>query len=56
LAGGFQDFAKVSKIYVLRRAADGSQKILPFNYKQVIKGRALDQNVQLQPGDTVVTP
>lgn len=56
LAGGFQDFAKVSKTYVLRRAADGSQKMLPFDYKQVIKGRALDQNVQLQPGDTVVTP
>ena len=56
LAGGFQDFAKVTKIYVLRRMADGSQQMLPFNYKQVIKGRALDQNVQLQPGDTVVAP
>jgi polysaccharide export outer membrane protein len=56
LAGGFQDFAKITKIYVLRRGADGSQKILPFNYKRVIKGQALDENVQLQPGDTVVAP
>jgi polysaccharide biosynthesis/export protein len=56
LAGGFQDFAKVTKVYVLRRSPDGSQKMLHFNYKQVIKGEALDQNIQLQPGDTVVAP
>lgn len=56
LAGGFQDFAKVSKIYVLRKMPDGSQKLFPFNYKQVIRGRLLDQNIELQNGDTVVVP
>jgi len=56
LAGGFQEFARVSKIYILRRNADGTTRMLPFNYKQVIKGHALDQNVQLRPGDTVVAP
>jgi polysaccharide export outer membrane protein len=56
MAGGFQDFAKSSKIYVLRRQADGSRTMLPFNYKTVIKGRGLEQNVELQPGDTVVVP
>jgi polysaccharide biosynthesis/export protein len=56
LAGGFQDFAKVSKIYVLRRMPDGSQRMLPFNYKLVIKGKRLDENIELQSGDTVVVP
>lgn len=56
LAGGFQDFAKVTKIYVLRRMPDGSQKMLPFNYKLVIKGKRLDENIDLQSGDTVVVP
>ncbi len=56
LAGGFQDFAKTSKIYVLRRMPDGSQKMLPFNYKSVIKGKNLDENIELQSGDTVVVP
>jgi polysaccharide biosynthesis/export protein len=56
VAGGFQDFAKSGKIYVLRRETDGSRKMLPFNYKLVIKGRGLDQNVELQSGDTVVVP
>lgn len=56
LAGGFQDFARVKKIYVLRHLADGTTKMLPFNYRQVIKGNGLGQNVELQPGDTVVVP
>lgn len=56
LAGGFQDFAKVNKIYVLRRMPDGSQQMLPFNYKLVIKGKRLDENVALQSGDTIVVP
>jgi polysaccharide export outer membrane protein len=56
IAGGFQEFAKSNKIYVLRRQADGSRRMLPFNYKLVIKGRGLDQNVELQSGDTIVVP
>ncbi len=56
MAGGFRDFAKTGSIYVLRQHADGSHERTPFNYKQVISGRSLQQNVQLQPGDTVVVP
>jgi polysaccharide export outer membrane protein len=54
--GGFQDFARITKIYVLRRAADGSTAMLPFNYKQAIKGNSLNQNVELVSGDTIVVP
>ena len=39
LAGGFRDFAKQKSIYVLRQNADGSQIRIPFNYKEVIKGK-----------------
>ena len=56
LAGGFRDFAKETKIYVLRVQPDGSHARLPFNYKRVVKGKHLEQNVQLQSGDTVVVP
>ncbi len=56
LVGGFRDFASTKKIYVLRVLADGRSERLPFNYKSVIKGEKLEQNVQLQPGDTVVVP
>lgn len=56
IAGGLRDFAKKSKIYVLRVTAEGSRARLQFNYKEVIKGQSLAQNVELQPRDTVVVP
>lgn len=55
-AGGFQDFAKQKNIYVLRKTTNGSESRLPFNYKEVIKGRNLDQNIKLEPNDTIVVP
>jgi polysaccharide export outer membrane protein len=56
LAGGFRDFAKQKSIYVLRQNSDGTQARLPFNYKDVVKGKNSEQNVRLQPNDTVVVP
>ena len=56
LAGGFRDFAKQKAIYVLRQGPDGSQARLPFNYKDVVKGRNSLQNVLLQSNDTIVVP
>lgn len=50
-ANGLQEFANGKKIYVLR----GTQRI-PFNYKEVIHGKNMAQNIQLQPGDHVVVP
>jgi polysaccharide biosynthesis/export protein len=54
-AGGFSPFASLKNIYVLRNQ-DGAQVKLPFNYKKVIKGQNMQQNVQLRPGDTIVVP
>jgi polysaccharide export outer membrane protein len=56
IAGGFRDFAKQKKVYVLRTEANGKQVRLPFNYKEVIKGKNPAQNIELQPRDTVVIP
>ncbi|MDE3198082.1 MAG: polysaccharide biosynthesis/export family protein [Acidobacteriota bacterium] len=54
-AGGLGDFARRSKIYVLRQDTNGSVK-LPFDYDAVVKGRKPDQNVVLKRGDTIVVP
>lgn len=50
-AGGIQEFGNAKKIYILR----GDQRI-PFNYKDVLKGKNMDQNILLKPGDHVVVP
>ncbi|MGH9731930.1 MAG: polysaccharide biosynthesis/export family protein [Candidatus Acidiferrales bacterium] len=55
-SGGFKDFAKETKIYVLRPMPGGIRVRIPFNYKNVIKGKDLQENVTLKPGDTIVVP
>ncbi len=50
-AGGLQEFANQKHIYVLR-----GDKRIPFNYKDVLRGKHMDQNIELKPGDHVVVP
>lgn len=54
-AGGFTQFAKIKSIYILRTDS-GKQTKIPFNYKAVLEGKKPEDNIQLQPGDTVVVP
>jgi polysaccharide biosynthesis/export protein len=56
VAGGFRDFAKKKSIYILRQNPDGAQARITFNYKDVIKGKSAEQNIKLQPRDTIVVP
>ena len=56
IAGGFMDFAKTNKVYIIRRREDGSRIRLPFNYKKVINEHDPDENVDLKSGDTIVVP
>lgn len=52
---GFTQFADVKHIYILR-TENGHPVKHPFNYKEVVKGRMSEQNIELKPGDTVVVP
>jgi len=52
---GFTQFANTKNIYVLR-TENGKQVKMPVNYKQLIKGDSMGQNIPLKPGDTVVVP
>jgi polysaccharide biosynthesis/export protein len=54
-AGGFTQFARIKNIYVLRNEG-GKQVKHPFNYKDVVKGLHPEDNITLQPGDTIVVP
>ena len=55
-ASGFRDFAKQKGIYILRQNPGGGESRIPFNYKDVIKGKNPGQNINLQPNDTIVVP
>ena len=53
-AGGLNTFAKRKEIFVLR-GTKGNVQRLKFNYVNAIRGD-VHQNIDLQPGDTVVVP
>jgi len=54
-AGGMSNFAKRKDIYVLRNQ-QGKQVKYRFNYDEVVRGKNNQQNILLEPGDTVVVP
>ena len=55
LAGGLTQFARTENISILRQE-QGRTRSFNFNYKDVAQGRNVQQNIQLQPGDTIVVP
>jgi polysaccharide export outer membrane protein len=55
VAGGATPFASLNDIVILRRD-NGIERVLPFRYGDVERGRGLRQNVLLESGDTVVVP
>ena len=50
-AGGFREFANTKKIVILR----GSER-LKFNYHEVTKGKKMEQNILVKPGDQIIVP
>lgn len=55
LAGGFTPYAKTDSVQILRRRG-GKQEIIEFDYTRLADGKALDSNILLQSGDTLVVP
>ncbi len=55
LAGGLNPFADTNDIRIIRRK-NGREHIFKFNYRQVQRGRKLDQNILLESDDVVVVP
>ena len=54
-AGGLHEFADAKNIVIIRRQ-NGQETTHRFNYKDVMKGKNLAQNIQLVPGDTILVP
>jgi len=56
VAGGLKEFTDGKRILIMRTDKDGRQTAHLFNYRQVLAGKNLAQNIELQPRDTVVVP
>jgi len=57
MAGGFADGAKNSQVVLFRRAnSDDWVEVKVLNLKQVLKGKNLNEDTVLQPGDMLYVP
>ena len=54
-SGGFTRFADRDAILILR-THQGQKQAIPFDYSDVSQGRALETDINLQPGDIIVVP
>ena len=55
LAGGFTEWASKKEIILMRKEG-GKEKIYRINYKNIIKGKELSQNLKLKADDTIIVP
>lgn len=55
ISGGLNEFANEKDI-TITRTENGKTQAFRFNYKDVSRGKSLDQNIVLKPGDIVVVP
>ena len=55
--GGLDKFADADAIMVMRKAANNSrEQTMRVKYSDLLKGRSLDSNVVVRPGDTILVP
>jgi polysaccharide export outer membrane protein len=52
-AGGFVEGANKGDVVIVR-TVDGQQRRFKFDYNQVLRGRNVQQNIRLMPGDTIL--
>jgi len=56
VAGGFRDFARKNKMFVLRAGKDGNRIKILIDYRRVISPNSMTGNPELQARDTLVVP
>lgn len=56
MAGGFDPSAKHSQILLMRRYSKDLVKVTMVDLRQVMKGKELSKDLDVQPGDTIFAP
>ena len=52
-AGGFLETAKKGDVVIVRDE-NGQERRYKFNYNDVVRGKKVEQNIRLLPGDTIL--
>jgi len=55
MAGGLTPYASEERIIIIRQS-DGKETSIQFPYDDVTRGKSLDKDIVLNPGDVIVVP
>ena len=56
MAGGFNPFSGKDRVKIIRRTEEGTAQEFLFDYDAYVRGKSLDQNILLLPGDRIIVP
>lgn len=56
MAGGFTEWATKKEIILIRKTHDGSQTVVKVDYRKLVQGKGLDQNIKIKADDTIIVP
>jgi polysaccharide biosynthesis/export protein len=56
IAGGITDSAKHSQVLLFRRVSNDWVEVHKINVKQMLRGKDLAEDIELQPGDMLLVP
>lgn len=55
-AGGLTPYADEDKITIIRKTPEGKKQAIEFPYKNISRGKNLEKDIYLKPGDVVFVP
>lgn len=56
VAGGFNEAARHSQVLLFRRQSDAWYEVKSLNLKKILRGRDLNEDTELRPGDMLYVP
>lgn len=56
MAGGFTEWATKKEILLFRKQKNKHTKVIKVDYKKIIKGEGLDQDIVIKADDTIIVP
>ena len=56
MAGGFTEWATKKEIILLRKLTGNSTKVIKVDYKKILRGKGLEQNIGIRADDTIIVP
>ncbi len=56
MAGGFTEWATKKEILLFRKGKNKTTRVIKVDYKKIIKGKGLEQNIVIKADDTIIVP